>query len=140
MFEKSSAPKKKYYDDPNDSTIRRQKFSAIINSKPSYYPAPQVLTFSKDTRQTSSRHYNHSSSTSQCQQQQQHDLKATQSRQDQFHNYRSNANRSNSYLPRPSSMILNPLGAFKLRKDRDRKRLLESYYILGYIAAGTYGK
>lgn len=89
MFEKSSAPKKKYYDDPNDSTVvRRQKFSAIINSKPSYYPAPQVFSFSKDSRQMSSRHYNHSSSTSQCQQQHDHlhrnqqryDPKATHSR------------------------------------------------------------
>lgn len=38
------------------------------------------------------------------------------------------------------SLINDPLASFKARKDAKRKRVLDSYDIVGYIAAGTYGK
>lgn len=37
-------------------------------------------------------------------------------------------------------MVSNPLADFKARKDRTRRKVLDSYDIVGYIAAGTYGK
>lgn len=37
-------------------------------------------------------------------------------------------------------LVANPLMAYKARKDRQRKQVLEKYDIVGYIAAGTYGR
>lgn len=36
--------------------------------------------------------------------------------------------------------VSNPLNAYKLRKDKERQRVLDRYEIVGYIAAGTYGR
>lgn len=60
--------------------------------------------------------------------------------QHQYVRHRTNGSRDNHIYSRTPSMISDPLGSFKLRKDRERKRLLDAYDILGYIAAGTYGK
>jgi cyclin-dependent kinase 8/11 len=38
------------------------------------------------------------------------------------------------------SAVTNPLNAYKLRKDKERQRVLDRYEIVGYIAAGTYGR
>lgn len=37
-------------------------------------------------------------------------------------------------------LVANPMMAFKARKDRQRKQVLDKYEIAGYIAAGTYGR
>lgn len=37
-------------------------------------------------------------------------------------------------------LVANPLSAYKARKDRERKKVLDKYDIVGYIAAGTYGR
>lgn len=36
--------------------------------------------------------------------------------------------------------VTNPLALYKARKDKNRTRVLDKYEILGYIAAGTYGR
>lgn len=54
----------------------------------------------------------------------------------------SNTSRTNS-IPQPALMALNSiltLGPFKHRKDLTRESVLSTYQIMGYIAAGTYGK
>lgn len=46
-------------------------------------------------------------------------------------------------IPQPALMALNSiltLGPFKHRKDLTRESVLSTYQIMGYIAAGTYGK
>ncbi|ANB14956.1 cyclin-dependent serine/threonine protein kinase SSN3 [Sugiyamaella lignohabitans] len=42
-------------------------------------------------------------------------------------------------LNMPAS-VANPLAAYKARKDQERVRVLAKYDIVGYIAAGTYGR
>lgn len=39
-----------------------------------------------------------------------------------------------------SHMVANPLATYKARKDSERIRVLQKYEIVGYIAAGTYGR
>ncbi|EER34717.1 meiotic mRNA stability protein kinase UME5 [Candida tropicalis MYA-3404] len=54
----------------------------------------------------------------------------------------SNTSRTNS-IPQPALMASNSiltLGPFKHRKDLTRESVLSTYQIMGYIAAGTYGK
>ncbi|RCK54573.1 Serine/threonine-protein kinase SSN3 [Candida viswanathii] len=54
----------------------------------------------------------------------------------------SATSRTNS-IPQPALMALNSiltLGPFKHRKDLTRESVLSTYQIMGYIAAGTYGK
>lgn len=36
--------------------------------------------------------------------------------------------------------VSNPLSAYKARKDKERAKVLDRYEIIGYIAAGTYGR
>lgn len=46
-------------------------------------------------------------------------------------------------IPQPALMALNSIltiGPFKHRKDMTRESVLKKYQIIGYIAAGTYGK
>lgn len=82
----------------------------------------------------------------QHQQQQQMQLTtSTLRRHDQLNsrNPVSSSSASSQYYQSTSkvpTMVSNPLAAFKARKDRERKRVLDSYDIVGYIAAGTYGK
>lgn len=55
----------------------------------------------------------------------------------------SHSNNTAAALSRNSKMnplFLNPLAHFKMRKDKTRSKVLDSYDIIGYIAAGTYGK
>ncbi|CAN6632423.1 meiotic mRNA stability protein kinase Ssn3p [Trichomonascus vanleenenianus] len=44
-----------------------------------------------------------------------------------------------SFSPMPP-MVANPLAAYKQRKDRQRVKVLDKFEIVGYIAAGTYGR
>ncbi|KAK9479829.1 kinase-like domain-containing protein [Lipomyces japonicus] len=40
----------------------------------------------------------------------------------------------------PPLLSRSPLGGYKIRKDRARQKVLDKYEIIGYIAAGTYGR
>ncbi|KAK9466832.1 kinase-like domain-containing protein [Lipomyces arxii] len=40
----------------------------------------------------------------------------------------------------PPHWTRSPLGGYKIRRDNERKKVLDKYEILGYIAAGTYGR
>ncbi|KAK9338104.1 hypothetical protein LIPSTDRAFT_75739 [Lipomyces starkeyi NRRL Y-11557] len=40
----------------------------------------------------------------------------------------------------PPLSTRSPLGGYKIRRDNARQRVLDKYEILGYIAAGTYGR
>lgn len=54
-----------------------------------------------------------------------------------------NSTNQSSIIPQPALMALNlilTLGPFKHRKDLTRESVLSTYQIIGYIAAGTYGK
>lgn len=53
---------------------------------------------------------------------------------------RNNNQNISQYYPVMPAMVSNPLAAFKARKDKLRRKVLDSYDIVGYIAAGTYGK
>lgn len=96
-------------------------------TKARFYPPPQVIPHLNSSshqliHQPASQNRN-----SNLQQGQQH-ISSHQRQSQGFHK-----------KPLPS-MVSNPLANFKSRKDRSRRRLLDSYEILGYIAAGTYGK
>lgn len=45
-----------------------------------------------------------------------------------------------SSFPMIPVSVTNPLVGYKLRKEKERKRVLDKYEIMGYIAAGTYGR
>lgn len=52
----------------------------------------------------------------------------------------SRSNNDTYFSTSNAPSISNPLAAYKARKDRNRERVLSKYEILGYIAAGTYGR
>lgn len=68
---------------------------------------------------------------------------APPSYQNSKNNYASHQLNQLSTVPQPALMASNSiltLGPFKHRKDLTRDSVLSTYQILGYIAAGTYGK
>lgn len=95
------------------------------NSKPQVYSKPRYYQPGNSTASVSSK------TTSQH---------STQAHAAHRANNRNNHQHLSQYYPLMPVMVSNPLAAFKTRKDKSRRRVLDSYEIVGYIAAGTYGK
>lgn len=144
--------KSRYYPAPQiiNPPLPLQIPASLPQSSSQHFNATSATANSRVSRANgNSTTNNNSSSARVAQQQQQHmpqalALSQTSRQQQQLQHHQHHAQQQHHHSSGTSSsripMVTNPLAGFKSRKDRTRRRLLDSYDIQGYIAAGTYGK